>query len=215
MDSMSHQPAAGDIGSQLVEIGSRGLDSAAASALSLTGLIPAGGDEVSAQAAMSFAADAAAMLASNTAAQEELMRTGTALTDIAQMYMQADGDAAGALTVSAAAIARHPLAGGSAAGLGAALPQADVLPGAAGAAARTPLLAGLIEAPSSPMGQAAGNIANAGSSVGSGAAPLSSMGQGAAGSSKAGLASAETPARDEDEDQRARQDDQQPGERVL
>ncbi|MGB9302558.1 MAG: PE domain-containing protein, partial [Mycobacterium sp.] len=99
MDSMSHQPAAGDIGSQLVEIGSRGLDSAAASALSLTGLIPAGGDEVSAQAAISFAADAAAMLASNTAAQEELMRTGTALTDIAQMYMQADGDAAGALTV--------------------------------------------------------------------------------------------------------------------
>jgi uncharacterized protein YukE len=199
----------------LVEIGSRGLDSAAAAVLSLTGMIPAGGDEVSAQAAMSFAADAAAMLASNTAAQEELMRTGTALTDIAQMYMQVDGDAAGSLTLGGAAIGRHLLAGGSAAGLGAAMMHADVLPGTAGSVARSPLLAGLIEAPSSPMGQAAGNIANAGSSMGSGAAPLGSMGQGAAGSSKAGLASAEGPAKDEDEDQRAAQDDQQPGGRVL
>jgi uncharacterized protein YukE len=214
MNSMSHQPAAGVIGSQLVAIASQGLDSAAASVTSLTGLIPAGGDEVSAQAAMAFAAEAAAMLTSNTGAQEEMMRTGTALTDIARMYTQADGDAAGALTVSGAAIARQ-LAGGSAAGLVAGLMNVEALPGAAGSAART-LLAGLIEAPSSPLGQAAGNIANTASTVGSSAAPLASMGQGAAaGSSQAGLAAVETPAKDEDEEQRAGRDDQQPGERVL
>jgi hypothetical protein len=51
--------------------------------------------------------------------------------------------------------------------------------------------------------------------VAGGAAPLASMAQGAAGSSTAGLASAETPARDEDEEQRAGQDDQEPGERFL
>ncbi len=59
MDPMSLQPGAGDIGSQLVEIGSRGLDSAAAAAMAVTGLIPAGGEEVSAQAAMAFAATTA------------------------------------------------------------------------------------------------------------------------------------------------------------
>ncbi|BBX96645.1 PE domain-containing protein [Mycobacterium lacus] len=214
MDSMSHDPAAGDIGSQLVEIGARGLDSGAAAAMTVTGLIPAGGEEVSAQAAMAFAAEATSMLASNTAAQEELMRTGAALTDIARIYNQTDGDAAGALTLGAAAMSRHPLAGGSGASVGAGLARAEVLPGAAGTAARTPLMAGLIEAPSSPMAQAA---ANAGSSAASGAAPLGSMGQGAAGggSSKAGLASSTTPAQDEDDDQRAGREDQQPGERVL
>ncbi|MEQ6180494.1 hypothetical protein ABOD72_17810 [Mycobacterium tuberculosis] len=40
MDSLSHDPAAGDIGSQLVEIGSRGL--AAGNAATMTGLVPAG-----------------------------------------------------------------------------------------------------------------------------------------------------------------------------
>ena len=43
MESMSHDPVAGDTGSQLVDIASRGLDSGAAVKMSLTGLIPAGG----------------------------------------------------------------------------------------------------------------------------------------------------------------------------
>ena len=83
MDSMSHDPAAGDIGSQLVDMGSQGVSAGTNAGMSvLSGLIPAGGEEVSAQAVMAFAQEAATMLASNTAAQEELMRAGTALTDI-------------------------------------------------------------------------------------------------------------------------------------
>lgn len=214
MDSMSHDPAAGDIGSQLVEIAARGLDAGVAAAMSVTGLMPAGGEEVSAQAAMAFAAEAAAMLASNTAAQEELMRTGMTLTDISRMYSQVDGEAAGALTVGTASMSNHSLSGGSGASISAALTPAETLPSAAGAVARTPTMAGAIEASSSPMAQAA---ANAGSSVGSGTAPLTSMGQGGAagGSSKAGLASAPAPAQDEDEDQRSGDDDPQVGEHLL
>lgn len=50
MDSLSHDPAAGDIGSQLVEIGSRGLAAGNAATMpTMTGLVPAGGEEVSAQ----------------------------------------------------------------------------------------------------------------------------------------------------------------------
>lgn len=56
MDSLSHDPAAGDIGSQLVEIGSRGLAAGNAATMpTMTGLVPAGGEEVSAQAVMAFA----------------------------------------------------------------------------------------------------------------------------------------------------------------
>lgn len=65
MDSLSHDPAAGDIGSQLVEIGSRGLAAGNAATMpTMTGLVPAGGEEVSAQAVMAFATEAASMIAS-------------------------------------------------------------------------------------------------------------------------------------------------------
>jgi hypothetical protein len=214
MEPLSHDPAAAVIGSQLVELGILGLGSGAASAASVTGLIPAGAEEVSAQAAMAFAADAAAMLAMQTAAHEELMRAGTALTDIVRMYTQADDTAAGALTVSALSmVANNPLAGGSGAIVGAALPQAEAVAGAVGSAAR-PLVAGLVEASSSPAVQA---VASAGSQVASGIAPLASMGQGASagGASMPGLASATAPDRDENDDGRSGQDDQQTGERVL
>ncbi len=215
MDSMSHNPAAGDIGSQLVDIGSQGINAGASAAMSvLTGLIPAGGEEVSAQAAMAFAQEAATMLASNTAAQEELMRTGTALTDIARMYGEADDNAAGALTFGTGAMSNHPLAGGSGASVGAGLMRAGALPGEASAAARTPLASQLIQAPSSPMASAA---ANAGSSAMGGAAPVGSgMGAGApaGGTSKAGLASAVGPA-DEDEREGEDRGDLQSGERLA
>ncbi|OBF17458.1 PE family protein [Mycobacterium kubicae] len=215
MDSMSHDPVAGDIGSQLVDIGSQGINAGTTAAMSvLSGLIPAGGEEVSAQAVMAFAQEAASMLASNTAAQEELMRTGTALTDIARMYGDADTDAAGALTFSGAAISRSAAGGGSSATAGAGLLRAGALPGEAGVAARTPLMSQLIEAPSSPMASAA---ANAGSSTMGGAAPLGSgMGSGApaGGASKAGLASAAGPA-DEDDRQRDDVGEPEPGERLA
>ncbi|MEQ0574418.1 hypothetical protein ABLN97_06320 [Mycobacterium tuberculosis] len=43
---LSHDPAAGDIGSQLVEIGGRGLAAGNATTMpTMTGLVPAGGEE--------------------------------------------------------------------------------------------------------------------------------------------------------------------------
>ncbi len=212
MDSMSHDPAAGDIGSQLVDIGSQGVNAGSTAAMSvLSGLIPAGGEEVSMQAVMAFAQEAATMLASNTAAQEELMRAGTALTDIARMYGESDDAAAGALAFSSSAMSRFGSAAGSSGGggLGAAALQNEL-----GAAARSPLVAGLSEAPSSSMTSAA---ANAGSSAMSGAAPLGSGMSGAGtsgGASKAGLASATAPADDQEERQRDGEDEQA-GERLL
>ncbi|OSC38952.1 PE family protein [Mycobacterium decipiens] len=213
MDSMSHDPAAGDIGSQLIEIGSRGLSAGSAATMStVTGVIPAGGEEVSALAAMAFATEATQMIGANAAAQEELMRAGTALTDIARMYGDTDDNAAGALTFGAGLMSRGP--GGSGVGAGAGLMRAGLLPGEAGSAARTPLMAQLLEGSSSPMASAA---ANAGSSAMSGAAPLGSgMGAGApaAGSSKAGLASATGPA---EEDEKTPEDpgDEPDGERLA
>ncbi|MCV7195212.1 PE family protein [Mycobacterium angelicum] len=210
MDSMSHDPAAGDIGSQLVDIGSQGLSAGSTAAMSvLSGLIPAGAEEVSAQAVLAFAQEAASMLASNTAAQEELMRTGTALTDIARMYSDSDDNAAGALTFSAAAMSRPASATGSTGGAGllGGLPaqaQAEAL-------ARSPLVSQAVEASSSPMVSTA---ASAGSSAMGGGAPVGSgMGAGApAGAAKPGLASATEPADDDDRDAN---EQVQPGERLT
>jgi PE family len=101
MESMSHDPVAGDIGSQLVDIAMQGLDSGAAALMKLTGLIPAGSEEVSMQAAMAFAAEGAQMLTSNTAAQQELLQTGTALVNIAKMYSPVDDTAADTLAFGA------------------------------------------------------------------------------------------------------------------
>jgi hypothetical protein len=213
MDSMSHDPAAGDIGSQLVDIGSQGINAGSTAAMSvLSGLIPAGGEEVSMQAAMAFAQEAATMLASNTAAQEELMRTGSALSDIARMYGDSDETAAGALMFSANPMSRLGSAGGSGggAGLGAAALQSEL-----GAAARNPLVGSMVEAPSSPIASAA---AGAGSSAMGGGAPIGSgMGAGASagGASKPSLASATGPADDQDDKQQEGQGDEQVGQRLL
>ncbi len=213
MDSMSHDPAAGDIGSQLVDIGSQGISTASTAAMSvLTGLIPAGGEEVSMQAVMAFAQEAATMLASNTAAQEELMRAGTALTDIARMYGDSDDSAAGALAFSTSTMSRFGSAAGSSGGggLGAAALQSEL-----GAAARNPLVAGFVSEAASPATTSA--VANAGSSAMSGAAPLGSgmSGAGASGgASKASLASATAPPGDQEERQ-SEGEDEQAGERLL
>ena len=98
MTSMSHDPAAAVIGAQTIEIGARALAASATAAQSVTALAPAGAEEVSAQAAAAFAAEAAAVLAAHTAAQDELMRAGAALIDIARMYEQVDVEAGQALS---------------------------------------------------------------------------------------------------------------------
>ncbi len=97
MQSMSFDPAVANIGSQVVDNAFQGLQAGVTASTSVNALVPAGADEVSAHAAMAFATEAAQMLALNKAAQEELVRTGTAFAEIARMYSEADGGAAGSL----------------------------------------------------------------------------------------------------------------------
>ncbi|WP_240316411.1 PE family protein [Mycobacterium persicum] len=94
MQPMSFDPVVADIGSQMADLGIRSLQAAAAAASSVTGLAPAGADEVSAQAAAGFCTQAASILALNQAAQEELMRTGAAFRQVAQSYTEVDEAAA-------------------------------------------------------------------------------------------------------------------------
>jgi PE family len=217
MESMSHDQAAAGIGSQLVDNANRGLDAGGAAMMPLTGLIPAGAEEVSAQAATAFAAEGAEMLAWNTAAQEELGRTGVALVDIARMYSQVDNAAAGSLAFSGSQFSSDPLPGGTGSSVGAGLIRADTLPGAGGSVARTPLMAQLIEGatPSNPSATLPAAVNAASSAVATGIAPLSSVGQGGAagGSARPGLASSLD--QDEDAGDGDESGDQSSGERLL
>lgn len=215
MESMSHDPAAGAIGLHVVDIATRGLTSGAAASAPVTALVPAGADEVSAMAAVAFAAEGAAMLALNTAAQEEVARTGVALTDIARMYTQVDGEAAGALDSSGARIASHTFVGPAGGGLTGAKPPVA----GGGSVPKTPLLTSPVQggpvagpAPTVPVnaptvpspGAAMPGAVNAASTLlGAGTAPLSSLGslaQGASASGAAGpgLASSVTEQKDDD-----------------
>ena len=210
MESMSHDPAAGEIGSQLVDIASRGMSSVAAAAMSLTGLAPAGGEEVSMQAAMAFAAEGAAMQASHNVAQEELARTGAALMNIARAYSRVDSDAAGSLVSGAGR--PEPLAGGTGT---AGLMRAETPLGTGGSVARPPLVAPSIGEGAPPARSApVSGIANAASSaVGTGIASLGSIGQGGAAGASAGPALAS--ASGEDEEETRTDGDPTPGERLL
>jgi PE family len=226
MTSMSHDPAAAVIGAQTIEIGTRALAAGATAAASVTGLAPAGAEEISAQATAAFAAEAAAVLAAHTAAQEEIMRAGAALIDIARMYAQVDGEAAGTLVSSANEISNQAFATGASVGAG--LARAEALPGALGAAACTPLMTNLVE------GVAASNpsttvpaVANAASTVlGAGTAPLSSIGQFASAGGAAGpgltsgpeLASSLDQNQDKDDTDKPGEEqpgDEHPGESLL
>lgn len=97
MQALSFDPAAANIGSDVVRGAMQGMQAGAIAAPSTTALVPAGADEVSAQAALAFGAEAAAFLALHTTAQEELVRTGTAVVDIARMYSEVDAAAAGSV----------------------------------------------------------------------------------------------------------------------
>ncbi|RFZ46974.1 putative PE family protein PE35 [Mycobacterium marinum] len=90
MRSMSFDPAAASVAAAISAHASRGLDAGTAAASSVTGLAPAGADEISAQFAAAFAAEGAQVLALNTAAQDELARAGQALRQIAGMYSTVD-----------------------------------------------------------------------------------------------------------------------------
>ncbi|OSC35506.1 PE family protein [Mycobacterium decipiens] len=95
MEEMSHAPAAVDIATQVSDNALRGATAGATALTSVTELVPAGADEVSAQAATAFTSEGFQLLASNASAQDELHRAGEAVQDVARTYSQIDDGAAG------------------------------------------------------------------------------------------------------------------------
>lgn len=79
MQSMSFDPAVADIGSQVVNNAFQGLQAGAVAWVSLSSLLPAGAEEVSAWAVTAFTTAATGLLALNQAAQEELRKAGECL----------------------------------------------------------------------------------------------------------------------------------------
>jgi len=90
MQPLSHNPGAAGIGAQVVANGARGLATGTAATAEVSALVPAGADEVSAQAALAFAAEGVQTLGMNALAQEELSRAGAAYVEIAGIYEGVD-----------------------------------------------------------------------------------------------------------------------------
>jgi len=90
MDELSQDPAIAAVGSAVIASGVQGLAAAAAGVATVTGLAPAGADEVSAQAAAAFAAEGVRMLGLIEAALQEITRAGAAFVQIAATYAGAD-----------------------------------------------------------------------------------------------------------------------------
>jgi hypothetical protein len=141
---MSHDPAAAVIGAQLIAMSTAAVADSAAMAPAITALVPAGAEEISIGASMAFAAAAESAIAFHNAAQQELARAGAALVDIARMYAQTDATAASALEANAMQTSLIEAAGFASTASGKLL-RCEALPGAAGTAARTPLMANLVE----------------------------------------------------------------------
>lgn len=94
MQPMSFDPAVASVGAHLIDSALRSTQAAATASTALTALTPAGAEDVSAQAAMAFSAEATRLLALQQAAQQELMRAGAAIVEIARMYTETDATAA-------------------------------------------------------------------------------------------------------------------------
>jgi hypothetical protein len=91
MQPMTHNPGAVGVGSQVVANGARGLAAGTAATSAVSALVPAGADEVSAQAALAFAAEGVETMAMNAFAQEEMARAGAAYMEAAGIYTAVDG----------------------------------------------------------------------------------------------------------------------------
>ncbi len=90
MQPMMHTPGAVGIGSEVVANGARGLAAGTAANGVVAAQVPAGADEVSAMAAVSFAVDGAESTALNAFAQQELARAGAAVVEISGIYNAVD-----------------------------------------------------------------------------------------------------------------------------
>ncbi|MCT7661236.1 PE family protein [Mycobacterium deserti] len=91
MQPLEHNPGAMGVGAQVVANGVRGLATGTVATAEVTALVPAGADEVSAQAALAFAAEGVEAMAMNTFAQQEMARAGAAYMEAAGIYTAVDG----------------------------------------------------------------------------------------------------------------------------
>ncbi|MDC8995597.1 PE domain-containing protein [Mycobacterium marinum] len=93
MEQKSHGTAIADIGTLSSGNARIGVTSDAAALTSVTGVVPAGADEVSTQAAAAFAAEGAQLLASSSAAQRVIRRAGESPHRIAPNPAEVSGGA--------------------------------------------------------------------------------------------------------------------------
>lgn len=90
MQPLSHNPAAAGVGGQVTANGARGLATGTATTAQVSALAPAGADEVSAMAAVAFAAEGVQTLGINAMAQEEIARAGATVIELSATYQAVD-----------------------------------------------------------------------------------------------------------------------------
>lgn len=98
MQPLQHNPAVLGIGGQVIADGARGLATGTAATAEAAALLPAGAEEVSAQAVMAFASESMQVAALNAYAQQELARAGAAYLEATGIYTTVDGEAAATLS---------------------------------------------------------------------------------------------------------------------
>lgn len=90
MEPLLHSQAAEGVSAQVIANATRGLAGGTTASAAVAALVPAGVDEVSALAAMSFASEGIEAMATNSFAQEELARAGGAIAEISGIYNAVD-----------------------------------------------------------------------------------------------------------------------------
>ena len=90
MQPLNHNPAAAGIGGQVTSNGVRGLGVGTAATVEVSALAPAGVDEISAVAALSFASEGIQTLGINALAQQEIARAGATVIESAVAYEATD-----------------------------------------------------------------------------------------------------------------------------
>ena len=92
MQPLSHSAGAIGVGGQVTANGTRGLSTGTAAIAEASALAPAGADEVSIMASAAFMAEGVQTLGINALAQEEIIRAGAAVIEIAGVYQAVDGE---------------------------------------------------------------------------------------------------------------------------
>lgn len=90
MQPLNHNPAAAGIGGQVTANGARGLGVGTAATAEVSALAPAGVDEISAVAALSFASEGIQTLGINAVAQQEIARAGATVIEASVAYEATD-----------------------------------------------------------------------------------------------------------------------------